>query len=88
MMEEMVEFREMLVGRCAFCERELAEGEMRVVLPTYVREHDEAVRSGLVEQRFICAQCAMSLKSKERARARSAAADEMRRIVAFLQMMQ
>ena len=87
--ERMFELREMLARRCAFCERELEEGEQRVVLPAYVQERDQFVRAGLAEQRFICVDCAMSLRQRQRARARDRrAAGEVRRVVEMLQLLQ
>ncbi|MDE1854974.1 MAG: hypothetical protein KGH57_01475 [Candidatus Micrarchaeota archaeon] len=86
--EKMLELREMLAGQCAFCERELGEGEQRVVLPAYVQERDRFVREGVVGQRVICVECAMGLKSRERARAKRATQSEVRRVVAFLRMLQ
>ncbi len=84
--EKMLEFREMLARRCAVCERELAEGEERVLLPAYVQERDALVRQGFVEQRVACVECAMSMKRKEKTKARRLS--DARRIVAFLRMLQ
>lgn len=84
--ERMLELHEMLARRCAFCERELREGEEMVLLPARLQERDALVREGLVERRVACVDCAMSLKQRSKAGRKDA--QEVKRIVVFLRMLQ
>ncbi len=86
--DDVFELREMLARRCAVCERELAEGEERVILPAYVQERDAYVRDGMADQRIACVECAMSLKHKEKTRMHTTRASEEKRVMAFLRMLQ